>query len=233
MRATALLVVLGLTACDDPVDPGGIGGDAGTDAGDDVGDGDGDGDDDADSGSGGADGDDDGDDDDDDDDDDDNAQTGMEVYLSLCAPCHGTEAEGTDLGYELRHPDRDYSTWVVRNGRPGDEFPESAMAAFPPESVSDAQLEEIYDWLDSFPQPEGGEALYLDYCGDCHGADPWEGGVVGKKIGEKGLHDALERVRDGAGGSDYGARIFYMGPIDEETLSDDEVLQITEWFDTL
>ena len=172
-------------------------------------------------------------DDDDDDDDDDDGQTGMEVYLSLCAPCHGPEGEGTELGYELRHPDRPFSTWVIRNGRPGDEFPDASMAAFAPEAVSDAQLEEIYDWLDGFPQPVGGEALYMDYCRNCHGVDPFEGGVVGKEIGDKDLDDSLEKVREGEGGSDYGNRIMYMSAFDETVLSDDEVMAITDWFDTL
>ena len=39
--------------------------------------------------------------------------------------------------------------------------------------------------------------------------------------------------REGEGGTNYGARAMYMGAFAEQTLSDDEIQQITEWFDTL
>ena len=153
--------------------------------------------------------------------------------MSLCAPCHGAEAEGTELGYELRHPDRGHATWVIRNGRPGLEFENSAMAAFGPETVSDAQLEEILDWLDAFPQPTGGEALYRDYCRNCHGEDPWQGGVTAEDIGEKDFEDLLERAREGAGGTNYGSRGEYMTGFDADVLPDEALMEIADWFGTL
>lgn len=47
----------------------------------------------------------------------------VEVFLAVCAACHGSTGEGTERGYELRHPARGYATFVVRTGRPGVGFP--------------------------------------------------------------------------------------------------------------
>lgn len=148
--------------------------------------------------------------------------TGEELYGQLCSPCHGPSGEGSALGYELQHPVREFSTWVVRNGRPGDEFEGSVMAAYSPDTVSDAQLEQMWDFLDAFPQPTTGEALYLDYCANCHGADA-SGGVVSKDISDKTFGDSQERVREGAGLGDPGSRMLYMPAFDIDTVSDDEL----------
>ncbi len=156
--------------------------------------------------------------------------SGPMLYATLCAPCHGNDAQGTALGYELRHPDREYSRWVVRNGRGGDEFPDSAMAAYDPAVVSDAQLDEMFDWLDAFEQPTTGEGLYLDYCRNCHGVDPSAGGVAGEGIDDKDFDDALEAVREGKGGTSYGMRAMYMTALPQDALSDDELMAITAWF---
>lgn len=158
-------------------------------------------------------------------------QDGVELFLGLCAPCHGMEGQGVEtLGYELRHPVREYATWVIRNGRSEGELAPSSMSAYPPEVVSDAQLQEIFDWLDGFPQPETGEGLYMDYCRNCHGVDPNDGGVVAKEVGEKGFADALEKIREGEGGTAYGSRLAYMPGFDAGVLSDAEVMLITDWF---
>jgi mono/diheme cytochrome c family protein len=148
--------------------------------------------------------------------------TGEQLYLQLCAACHGADAMGTALGYELRHPPRTLAMWVVRNGRPGDEFPTSMMAAYPPEVLSDAELESIFDFLDSFPQPATPEGLYLDYCGNCHGPDAL-GGVVGKNIGDKEDGDIHEKVREGENTGNPGVRALYMPRFETATLSDAEI----------
>lgn len=160
-------------------------------------------------------------------------QSGEELYAGLCASCHGAQGEGTQLGYELAHPSRQYAIWVVRNGRQDGEFPTSVMAAYPPEVVSDEQLEEILDWLDGLEQPQVGETLYLDYCGNCHGADPNDGGIVGKKVGGKSFSDTVDKVRKGKGGDAYGDREAYMPGFDEARLDDVEIQAITDWFATL
>jgi mono/diheme cytochrome c family protein len=154
------------------------------------------------------------------------------LYLGLCSPCHGADALGTELGYELRHPDHDYARWVVRNGRVDGEFPGSVMAAYPEAALSDDDLDAILDWLDAFPQPDVGEALYLDYCRNCHGPDA-RGGIVGKDISDKEFHDALEKVRKGEGGSNYAARALYMPAAGPTRLADDEVAKIAEFIAAL
>ncbi|MCA9707642.1 MAG: cytochrome c [Myxococcales bacterium] len=158
--------------------------------------------------------------------------SGEELYGQLCSPCHGPNGVGTTLGYELQHPVREFSTWVVRNGRPGDEFENSSMSAYGTNVVSDTSLEEIWDYLDAQPQPTTGEGLYLDYCANCHGVDA-TGGVVGKDISDKTFADSLERVREGAGLSDPGARMFYMPAFDTDVVSDQELQLLIDHVATL
>lgn len=154
--------------------------------------------------------------------------TGEELYGMLCAPCHGNDALGTALGYELRHPVRDFSNWVVRNGRPGDEFPDSAMANYAAATIDDAALHRVWDYLDSFPQPDTGEGLYMDYCANCHGADA-TGGVVGHNISDKEFDDILEEVREGKDLDTPGARMRFMPAWDASQLTDDELQQIADF----
>lgn len=160
------------------------------------------------------------------------ARSGQELFTGLCAPCHGADGEGTTLGYELRHPDREHARWVIRNGRPGAEFENSEMIPFAEAVLSDADLDAIFDYLDSFPQPESGEELYLDYCRNCHGADA-AGGTVDKSIRGRSYHDALEKVREGEGGKNYGARNQYMSAFDSSELSNAEVGAIADYLATL
>lgn len=157
--------------------------------------------------------------------------TGEGLFLQLCAACHGADAMGTDLAYELRHPHREHATWVVRNGRPGDEFENSVMAPFSPEALSDAELELIFDFLDAFPQPDTPEGLYLDYCRNCHGPDA-RGGVVGVDIVDQELGDIEEKVRDGEG-DNPGARTSYMPARGSDVLSDAEVEAIAGFIASL
>lgn len=157
---------------------------------------------------------------------------GEEVYMLLCASCHGADAQGTMLAYELRHPVRDYAAWVVRNGRTGNELAPSVMAAYPSSVVTDIELERVFDFLDGFPRAQGGEALYLDHCRNCHGADA-AGGEVQKDIRPNPFNDALEKTRQGEGGTNYGARLLFMPSLDAEALSDDELQQIVDYIGTL
>ncbi len=154
--------------------------------------------------------------------------TGPELYASLCSGCHGLEGEGTELGYELRHPDRELSTYVIRTGREGVEFENSAMAAYGEDLFSDAQLVELYDWLDSFEQPADGAGLYADYCANCHGADPLAGGVIDKDIADKDLNDMREKVREGVG-EVSDPRQGYMSSFSETQLSDAELQAMIDW----
>jgi len=116
--------------------------------------------------------------------------TGEELFLESCSPCHGVEGEGTMLAYAIQHPLRDYSRWVVRNGRPqGTKFPGAVMLPFGEDKLADAELELIFDYLDSFPQPADGQGLFMDYCRNCHGVDA-AGGVV-----QTDIRDELDEAR--------------------------------------
>ena len=154
--------------------------------------------------------------------------TGPELYASLCSGCHGLQGEGTELGYELRHPDRELSTYVIRNGREGLEFENASMANYAEGVISDEQLEQLYDWLDSFDQPVGGAALYADYCASCHGVDPVAGGVIDKDIADKDFNDMSEKVREGVG-KVSDPRNDYMSSFSETQLSDADLQAIVDW----
>ncbi|MCB9547458.1 MAG: cytochrome c [Myxococcales bacterium] len=144
------------------------------------------------------------------------------AWRLLCAACHGANGAGTDLGYELRHPVRDYAEWVVRNGRdmPG-ELP-ATMLAYGPDQVSDEELTAIFDWLDDFNQPATGTGLYLDYCANCHGRDG-RGGVVGVTMVGRTASSIRRHVRGGEGGRNYPLRRLYMPAFGADVISDAEL----------
>jgi mono/diheme cytochrome c family protein len=156
--------------------------------------------------------------------------TGEEIYTAYCAACHGVTGVGTALGYELRHPVREFATWVVRNGRPGDEFPDSAMMVYGPELISDDALDRVWDYLDAFEQPADGAGLFADYCANCHGPTA-TGGVVNVNISDKGFGDIQEKVREGEGGSP-GARFEYMPGESPSRISDAELQLIADFIAT-
>jgi ubiquinol-cytochrome c reductase cytochrome c subunit len=153
--------------------------------------------------------------------------TGAPPAFTICAACHGPDGAGTKLGPELLHPRRDQATWVVRNGREGRGFP-GPMAAYPSATISDQQLTEILDWLSSPPRPSDGRGLYLDFCGNCHGADG-RGGVVGQIAAGKSIATIVTKVRTGHGGQAYAVRTAYMPKFTTDDLSDVE-LQAIESF---
>lgn len=161
--------------------------------------------------------------------------SGEEFYLSVCAACHGNEGEGTAIGYEIQHPVRDYSTWVVRNGRdPGNpDTPGSTMVRYAPDTLGNDTLEEIWDYLDTPPQPTTGEALYVDYCRNCHGVDAL-GGITGVNILEPGaLAELFDKVRNGENVGAYQNRGSAMPAFGPERISDEEVQLIADYLATL
>ena len=96
--------------------------------------------------------------------------TGVEVYKKECAVCHGEEGEGTERGYPLRFVKWRFAELVTRRGR---EYPpefEIDMPAYDEEIVSNQQMNEMLNYLYSFPKPETGKELYFYYCQNCHGA---------------------------------------------------------------
>jgi len=144
---------------------------------------------------------------------------------NICSTCHGNNAEGVlNNGPEIRHLPATYATWVVRNGGArGAGF--SSMAAFPPSSLSDPDLQGIIAWSNSLPRPTTPEGLYKDFCGNCHGPMNPTGGAVPVNI--KGLSMGLVQtyVRSG-NGTNPMERNEYMPAFDMTQLSDQELAQI-------
>ncbi len=162
----------------------------------------------------------------------DEGMTGQELYMAFCTACHGPEAEGTNIAYEIRHPHDDFARWIVRNGRTSVEFENQVMPSFSAQAITDSELDRIIEYLDSFAQPATPEGLYLDYCRNCHGADA-EGGVVGKPLMNSPLSDFIENTRQGRGGTDYGSRALFMPSRSEDELSDAEIQAIFDYVGTL
>lgn len=102
------------------------------------------------------------------------------------------------------------------------------MAAWSTETISDEQLDLIFDHLDAFPQPTTGEELFLDYCRSCHGPTG-TGGAVPENILEEAPDERLEKVRKGEGGTNYAARLEYMPAFASDRLTDAEVQAIMDW----
>lgn len=154
--------------------------------------------------------------------------SGEELYLSMCSVCHGPAGEGSELGYEIRHHTPEHLLWVVRNGRPGAEFENSSMPPFAPESLADVDVEKIVVFLDELEQPTEAEALYLDYCANCHGPDG-DSGVANKEVRTKGFNDVEEKVRRGVGLGDIGVQNRYMPAFDDTRITDDELRLIVDF----
>lgn len=154
-------------------------------------------------------------------------ETGVQVYARRCSACHGASAEGTAAGYELRHAPREHATWVIRNGRPGAEFPRSDMPAWGDRQLDDTQLDEMFTWLESFERPVGGDALFRDLCGNCHGSDA-SGGSVGHDIRGRTANDVADAVRNGRG-DDPGVRGRYMPAWSADRLSEQELGLLQDW----
>ena len=155
---------------------------------------------------------------------------GATLFAANCAACHGTQGVGGTRGPELQHPVRDYSAWVVRHGLPGTGFP-APMAIITPATVSDANLNLIWDYLAKPAQPTTGKALYLDYCGNCHGADG-KGGPTGRNILNE-LSKLKTQVRNGAHLGQFSMRKDYMPAFTTTQISDAELNLIYTYVDSL
>jgi mono/diheme cytochrome c family protein len=156
---------------------------------------------------------------------------GTAAYEMHCMMCHGIQGVGTVLAPETQHPVRDYSTWVVRTGLPGVGFLKP-MAAIPPAMLSDANLMLIFDYLDKPPQPTMAEGLYLDYCGNCHGADG-KGGPTTRNITGAVTHPLLEVSREGTHPGMYDERNEYMPGYPTSRISDAELELINDYVEAL
>lgn len=160
----------------------------------------------------------------------------LAFYATACASCHGAKGEGVPMmGPEIQHPVRDYSTWVVRNGRQGHpSFSKSVMAAFNQGALPDATLNAIFDWLSApgLPKPTTGAALYADYCATCHGATG-AGGPANHDAKGEPLSKALSMVRSGHSLTQFSSRTGYMPKWSAAELTDAEVGLIVDYLDGL
>ena len=158
------------------------------------------------------------------------ALDGKGLYDANCKACHGEQGVGGPLAYEIVHPVRDYSTWVVRNGRAQTTFPQP-MDKWDTTKLSDAQLMLIFDYLDKPPQPTTGKALYDDYCASCHGADAKGGPTMRPLTNEVGK--VLTQVRSGKNVGKFAMRRDYMPAFPSSDISDAELMLIRDYVDSL
>ena len=90
-----------------------------------------------------------------------------------CNACHGENGEGNLVGPEIRFTPKEYAVAVLRGGRKTPNGMPSAMVKFDPGTgtgmLSDADLDAINTWQNSFAKPATGEGLYKAMCGNCHG----------------------------------------------------------------
>lgn len=183
---------------------------------------------------------------------------GPPAYVASCAVCHGDDAAGTDDGPEIRHANPTLLQWFVRHGDTN-HFADQTMdptelqdyigdlrlmTSFGPETVSDAELDEITAWLAAFPRASDGAGLFADHCGYCHGPDvpnrafnPDDPDQRGRYYVKPGV-TMLERdwagfvafVRDGVNpdlSPDFRRR--YMPGFDPTLLDDGELVSIASW----
>jgi mono/diheme cytochrome c family protein len=155
---------------------------------------------------------------------------GKGLYDASCKACHGEQGIGGLLAPDIMHPVRDYSTWVVRNGRAQTTFPKP-MEKWSADQLSDAQLMLIYDYLDQPPQPTTGKALYLDYCANCHGADG-KGGPTSRSLLNE-VDKVVSQTRSGKNVGKFAMRRDYMPAFPATDITDAELMLIRDYVDSL
>lgn len=146
---------------------------------------------------------------------------GKGLYEFNCKSCHGDLGVGGQLAPPIDHPVRDYSTWVVRNGRPLIAPWPKAMEKVGADKLSDAQLNLIWDYLDQPAQPTTGAALFADYCANCHGAKGENGPTMRPLKGEG--KEVLKLVREGHNIGQYAMRHDSMPKFSTTRITDAEL----------
>ncbi|GEM_PF-2168898 len=152
---------------------------------------------------------------------------GRQVYERLCVGCHGDSGKGTARGMQLRYEDYPYSDYWTRRGRTKTAGFTSDMPAYPEAMISATQLRELFDYVDANPHPTSGSALYLQYCGNCHGANA-AGGSSKRSI--RGSDDNFtEVIRNGKEGTAYRRRTSYMTGWSSAILTSSDIQKIMSY----
>ncbi len=166
------------------------------------------------------------------------------LYFTKCAVCHGPDGVGITTpelaGPEIQHPVRDHTRWVVRNGLPGVGYKDPMEEWYPVDQpamqdeliVSDAEMEMIFDYLDTPPQPTTGQGLYVDYCGNCHGADGKGGPTTRDVTTPAALAELVAVTRAGTHPGEQELRNEYMPAMDQTILTDAELTLISDYIST-
>jgi mono/diheme cytochrome c family protein len=105
------------------------------------------------------------------------------------------------------------------------------MLAVTSTDLPDAALDSIWDYLDEPPQPTTGQALFLDYCANCHGADGKGGPTMRNILGE--LDELKSRVREGSHLGEFDMRREYMPAFGVDRISNAELDLIYAYVDSL
>jgi mono/diheme cytochrome c family protein len=150
--------------------------------------------------------------------------------------CHGPSGIGSPLAPENQHPVPEFAIWMVRNGSDarGASAYEMPMLPFDEATLSPEQLEMILDYLNSMPQPTTGEALFHDYCANCHGADGKGGPTTRDLTAVDNLATEVpNNVREGHHPGEYDMRVEYMPAQDASRLTDAELGLIADYIATL
>lgn len=86
------------------------------------------------------------------------AKTGQQLFLADgCWECHGTVAQGGVItGPRLAHTALPFAA-VLQQLR----VPQNAMPPYEPAVISDAQVADIYAWLESLPPPQSAANIPL------------------------------------------------------------------------
>ena len=102
------------------------------------------------------------------------------------------------------------------------------MPAYDEEIVSNQQMNEMLNYLYSFPKPETGKELYFYYCQNCHGVRGY-GGVSGEDIGTESYKSLRKYTRRGKHREAMGQlwrRDEYMPSWSSGEISDEDIEKI-------
>ena len=164
-----------------------------------------------------------------------NAQKGKDAFsIHMCATCHGPEGQGA-VGPALAPPPRPFGDFTRYVRQPAGKMP-----PFTPQAVSDADLADIYAFLQSAnPTPPGnlstlsgnaqnGSRIYASYgCYECHG-----------RVGQGSQSTGAPRIGPPALTIDAFARYIHtptgnMPPYTSKVVSDQDVADIYAFLKSL